>query len=394
MTGPDPAVAATRRAVAEALSALADEAAPGAHATRIEAAPGRGAAPDEAGVPDEAGPRVGNEELDEPLVLVACSGGADSTALAAATAFVARRSQHRGGDVRWRAGAVVVDHGLHDESAAVSERAAASCRALGLDPVLVVPVAVARAGGPEAAARSARYAALEAASARTGAVGVLLGHTLDDQAEGVLLGLARGSGPRSLAGMAARRGVFVRPLLALRRADTAAACRALGLTWWDDPTNAADADPLRSAVRGRVLPVLAEVLGPGVSEALVRSADLAREQAETIDLLAAGLLERARAGDLEPAERAPGVVVLEVETLASAPDGLRRAALRRALLAAGCPPGGTARGHVLAVDGLVVHWHGQGEVNLPGGVGAARRCGRLYLGAAAGSSPRAGTTTS
>lgn len=351
MAGPHPAVAATRRAVAATLATLR---------------------PDEEGLAEARGAA--------PLVLVACSGGADSTALAAATAFVVARERRRG--VAWRAGAVVVDHGLRAGSAAVAQRAAQQCRALGLDPVLVLPVEVTGGGGPEDAARRARYAALGAAADELGAAAVLLGHTLDDQAEGVLLGLARGSGPRALAGMAPRRGLLARPLLALRREQTRTACVAQGLAWWDDPTNGPDAGPLRSAVRGRVMPVLADVLGPGVGEALARTADLLREQADALDQLADELL--ARAGRDAP----------DVAVLAAAPAGLRRAALHRALRAAGCPPGSTTRTHVLAVEALVVGWHGQGPVALPGGVTARRVCGRLHLGAAAGPSPRAATTTS
>ncbi len=128
------------------------------------------------------------------LVLAACSGGQDSLALAAALAFVAPRAG-------LRAGAVTVDHGLQEGSAEHAARLMPTLSGLGLDPVLVATVAVAGPGGPEAAARTARYAALEKTAADVGAAAVLLGHTLDDQAETVLLGLARGSGPRSLAGM-------------------------------------------------------------------------------------------------------------------------------------------------------------------------------------------------
>jgi tRNA(Ile)-lysidine synthase len=299
------------------------------------------------------------------LVLVACSGGADSLALAAATAFVAREAGAPG----WRAGAVVVDHGLQAGSDDVAARAADTCRDLGLDPVLVRRVVV--VGPGEAPAREARHAALAEAADETGAVAVLLGHTLDDQAESVLLGLARGSGPRSLAGMAPVRGVLRRPLMGVTRAQTEAACAAAGLLPWHDPTNAAGPDaPLRSRVRGEVLPVLDEVLGPGVAAALARSAELAREQADAIDEAAAALLAAARAAD------DPG---LDVGVLAAASAGVRRAALRAAAVAAGSSPGALGRVHVLALDALVVDWHGQGPVHLPGPVEGSRRCGRLYL---------------
>ncbi|GIG27751.1 tRNA(Ile)-lysidine synthase [Cellulomonas marina] len=315
-------------------------------------------------------------------VLVACSGGPDSLALAAGAAFVGPRAG-------WRAGAVVVDHGLQQGSADVAAAAAAACQGLGLDPVEVAAVDARGPGGPEGAARAARYAALADAARRHGAAAVLLGHTRDDQAESVLLALARGSGPRSAAGMAARRGALRRPLLDLPRATTLAACDALGLVPWHDPTNApGPAAPLRSRVRGEVLPLLEEVLGPGVAAALARGADLAREQADALDALAADLLVAAAApaapdgASSGPDATAPATAPtggLDADVLAAAHAGVRRAALRVAALGAGCPAGALTRAHVLALDDLVVAWHGQGPVALPGRVVAARRCGRLFL---------------
>src|SRR5665647_1842958 len=220
-------------------------------------------------------------------VLVACSGGADSLALAAAVAFVAPREG-------WRAGAVVVDHGLQPGSAEVAERAAEQCRVLGLDPVEVVAVEVGADGGPEAAARAARHGAFVAVASRHGAAAVVLGHTLDDQAETVLLGLARGSGARSLAGMADQRGLLRRPFLSVRRAATAHACEVLALHPWLDPTNGpagpGDELPLRSRLRHEVLPVLTEVLGAAVIPALARTADQLREDADLLDPVAAQLV--------------------------------------------------------------------------------------------------------
>jgi len=265
--------------------------------------------------------------------------------------------------------------------------------------------------GPEAAARDARYAALDAAAARHGAAAVLLGHTRDDQAEGVLLGLARGSGARSLAGMPAVRGVLRRPLLGLSRAETVAACAALGLDPWHDPTNdpaAGDAGaPARSRVRARVLPVLERELGPGVAAALARSADLLREDADALDALAADLLDRAAAAGAAPAAGgppdapdvpappdapdAPGpdgtpAVLLDPAVLAAAPAALRHRALRAAAVRAGAPAGSVTRAHVAAVAALVTGGRGQGPVHLPGRVEAWRACGRLALRAASPSS--------
>ncbi|MEU4363592.1 tRNA lysidine(34) synthetase [Promicromonospora sp. NPDC023987] len=388
----------------------------------------------------------------DDLVLVACSGGADSLALAASLAFEARRVgrsvRSRGHAVR--AGAVVVDHGLQDGSAEVAARAAEQCRSLGLDPVVVrhaagpgtaaasaataerrsgrVPGAhhatrpTFNGGGPEAAAREVRYSALEAFAAETGAALVLLGHTLDDQAEQVLLGLARGAGARSLAGMPRERGIFRRPFLGLRRAQTEAVCAASGLEFWTDPTNLLPPDaplrdrsddprsvhrwtdlestdrsqvqrageaftPLRSQVRGRVLPVLEATLGPGVVEALGRSADQLRDDADLLDALAADLLAEARAA-VENGVVAPGRAtdehnpVLNVGVLERGHPAVRRRALRLAALDVGCRPTDTTTRHVDALDALVVSWSGQGAVHLPGGAQARRACGSLFLRAA------------
>ncbi|MBU4214834.1 MAG: tRNA lysidine(34) synthetase TilS [Actinobacteria bacterium] len=316
--------------------------------------------PPQAVAATRAAVRAALTDLPPGPVLVACSGGPDSLALAAATAFVAARTGRP-------AGAVVVDHRLQDGSAQVAAHAGAQCRGLGLDPVLVVEVEVGADGGPEAAARTERHRALADAAARTGAVAVLLGHTLDDQAEQVLLGLARGSGVRSLGGMPAARDHLLRPFLGLRREQTIAACAAAGLTPWHDPTNAAGPG-LRTAVRTRVLPLLTEVLGPGVAAALVRTGDQLQEVAEVIGPLAADLLDRASAED-----------GWDAATLAAAPAGVRRAALHALALTAGASPGALARSHVLSLDALVVDWHGQGPVDLPGGLRLQRSCGRLQL---------------
>lgn len=289
------------------------------------------------------------------LVLAACSGGADSLALAAALAFAAPRAGLRGGGV-------TVDHGLQDGSAARAASVASVLTGLGLAPVRAVPVTVRGGGGPEAAARAARYDALAAVAAELGAAAVLLGHTLDDQAETVLLGLARGSGPRSLAGMPPRRGIFRRPLLTVRRSVTAAACAALGLDPWEDPHNA-DRRYARVRVRLDALPALEAALGPGVAEALARTADQLRADAEVLDSISS---ERARGGS-----------ALSASSLAGMPDAVRTRVLRSAALAAGCPAGALTAGHVARLAELVTNWHGQRWIDLPGGVRASRRDGRL-----------------
>jgi tRNA(Ile)-lysidine synthase len=288
------------------------------------------------------------------LVLAACSGGQDSLALAAALAFVGPRAG-------LRAGAVTVDHGLQDGSECRALSVAATLRGLGLDPVRVETVTVDGAGGPEAAARDARYAALCAAAAGTGAAAVLLGHTLDDQAETVLLGLARGSGSRSLAGMPRQRGIFARPLLGVRRAVTASACEALGLTAWSDPHNA-DRRFARVRVRLDALPALEAALGPGVAEALARTADQLRDDAEVLDEIAAST-----------------AALLTAASLAGLPGAVRSRVLRSAALEAGCPAGALTAAHVARIEELVTDWRGQRGVDLPGGVRAARRSGEVFF---------------
>ena len=295
------------------------------------------------------------------LVLVAASGGADSTALAAAMAFEAPRAG-------LRAGLVTVDHGLQAGSAAQAQRVAALGESLGLDPVEVLAATVVEdGGGPEAAARQARYAALDSASRRLGAAAVLLGHTLDDQAETVLLGLARGSGARSLAGMAASRGLLRRPLLAVTRAATVAACAAEALPVWSDPHND-DPRYARVRVRREALPALEATLGPGVAAALARTAASLRDDADVLDALAADLHLRCAGPD-----------GLDLTVLAAAPPALRRRVLRLACLAAGSPSGALGAVHLQALDALVRDWRGQGPVHLPGGIEGVRRSGRLAL---------------
>jgi tRNA(Ile)-lysidine synthase len=301
-----------------------------------------------------------------PLALVALSGGPDSLALAAAVAFEAPRAG-------WRAGAVIVDHGLQEGSAAVAANAATQATALGLNPVVIRRVEVGASGnGPEAAARTARYSALTAVASETGAAMVLLGHTLDDQAETVLLGLARGSGAASLTGMAEQLGLFVRPLLGIRRATTVQACLDAGLTAWQDPHNALPKYS-RVRVRTRVLPVLEEELGPGIAEALARTAAQLREDAEALDQFAEEMVE-----DL--AEIADGGISLPVAALAANPAALRQRIIR--LVVAGEFHISLTRAHTLEVARLVTHWHGQGPLDLPG-VRVDRKTGLIVFTAMA-----------
>jgi hypoxanthine phosphoribosyltransferase len=282
------------------------------------------------------------------LVLVALSGGPDSLALLAGTVF------ERPG----RTGAVIVDHGWHPASAEVAATAAGIATGLGADPVLVVRTPP---GPPsEAGARAARYDALADAARERGAAAVLLGHTRDDQAETVLLGLARGSGARSLAGMAPRRDIYRRPLLDLPRATTTAACRAQGLDPVRDPANVDDRYT-RARVRRRVLPVLERELGPGVGAALARTAAQLRADADLLDALAADA-----GAELTSADG------LDCAGLAELPAALRSRVLRRAT-------GAATAVQVHALDALVTDWRGQGAVALPGGRWARREHGRIRV---------------
>lgn len=266
-----------------------------------------------------------------PLVLVACSGGADSLALAAAAAHFVRRA-------RLRVGAAVIDHRLQPGSDRVAAHTAGVLRELGLDPVLTRAVTVERHGhGPEMAARLARYEALNELAAGAGARAVLLGHTRDDQAETVLLGLARGSGTRSLAGMPARTLVagtpYLRPLLNLTREETETVCSAEGLEPWRDPTNL-DTTLMRSRVRHEILPHLEERMGPGVSKALARTAAVLGADADYLDEQAREAYERARVAAPSGEEAAPELA-LDCAAVQRAPVALRRRMLARACLAAG-----------------------------------------------------------
>ena len=256
---------------------------------------------------------------------VGVSGGADSLALAAASAYVAQR-------LDLRVHGLIVDHGLQASSAQIAEDAAATLGKLGIDTVRVLPVSVGTEGGPEAAARRSRYAALRAALPAPDAL-VLLGHTLDDQAETVLLGLGRGSGPRSISGMSPLDAPWGRPFLGVPRAVTVAACARLGLTPWADPHNV---DPrfTRVRLRAEVLPLLENVLNGGVAAALARTAAQLREDAEALDEWAARVLtELSAGGPVEALTELPEEV--PVEALVDLPPAIRRRVLRRWLLAGG-----------------------------------------------------------
>ncbi|MGO4256575.1 tRNA lysidine(34) synthetase TilS [Marmoricola sp. RAF53] len=287
-------------------------------------------------------------------VLVACSGGADSLALLAAAVF-------EGSKADTRVIGVVVDHGLQAGSAEHTAQVVAKMAALGADETASIRVTVDPGpSGIEAGAREARYAALGQMATHFGAELVLLGHTLDDQAETVLLGLTRGSGGRSLQGMRRyyRDGAvgFGRPLLDITRAQTEAACRADGITWWEDPHNA-DLRFTRSRIRHTVMPVLEQELGPGIAGALARTAEQLREDMDFLEPFELDAHQRARVPD--------GV---DLDVIDDAGEAIRSRVVRRAAIEAGAIPSELTRAHVLAVRALL-GTRGK-EIQLPGHVTA------------------------
>lgn len=282
--------------------------------------------------------------------LVALSGGGDSLALAWAASIECPK-------LGVLAGAVIVDHQLQEDSAEVAERAAEAARELGLQPVITKQVRVGARGGLEEAARHARYQAFREAMAETGALGVLLAHTEDDQAETVLMGLARGSGPASLKGMPAQDPPFWRPLLSLPRATLRRALEDAGVSWWEDPHNTDDRF-LRARVRHTVMPVVEEHLGPGVTAALARTAELFRQDADYLDLLARDV------ADASVEEERPGRASVAVEVLERLPDALATRVIRRmAQSVAATTPTSVQMSQVMA---LVRAWRGQASVALGG----------------------------
>ena len=332
---------------------------------------------------------------DAPLVLVACSGGRDSMALAAVSHIVCT-------SMGVRCGAVIVDHGLQAGSEQVASEAADRCHALGLGPVIMRNATVqARGEGLEAAARQARYDELCAAAHESGAIAVLLAHTMDDQAETVLIGLLRSRGVDALAGMPqvfTRSGVtFARPLLTLTRDETTGLCEDLGVEYWDDPTNGDAVDgelpndyPLRSRVRHDLLPAIERFAGFNVTRHFAESAQLARMDKEYLDQrsdevmgeavtavdrpvsLAAVSTDTPRAcaaDDTNDSGHGIGLMI-GVKRIAREPEAIRLRVIAHALSQAGV---NASAAQIAAIDRLVVDWHGQGGVSLPRGYSANRK---------------------
>lgn len=332
---------------------------------------------------------------DAPLVLVACSGGRDSMALAAVSHIVCT-------SMGVRCGAVIVDHGLQAGSEQVASEAADRCHALGLGPVIMRNATVqARGEGLEAAARQARYDELCAAAHESGAIAVLLAHTMDDQAETVLIGLLRSRGVDALAGMPqvfTRSGVtFARPLLTLTRDETTGLCEDLGVEYWDDPTNGDAVDgelpddyPLRSRVRHDLLPAIERFAGFNVTRHFAESAQLARMDKEYLDQRSDEVMGEAITAVDRPASSAAvstdtpracvaddtndsghGIgLMIGVKRIAREPEAIRLRVIAHALSQAGV---NASAAQIAAIDRLVVDWHGQGGVSLPRGYSANRK---------------------
>ncbi|NDF02191.1 MAG: tRNA lysidine(34) synthetase TilS [Actinobacteria bacterium] len=294
-------------------------------------------------------------------ILLAVSGGADSLLLAATTNLEASK-------VGIQLSALVVDHQLQNGSGEVALSAQKKLIELGITEANISQVEVignVGNGGMEAAARRARYEALDAEADRIGAVAIFLGHTEDDLAETVLLGLARGSGTRSLSGMAFHVGRYVRPFLELSRAQVLTACKESGIEFWSDPQNE-DLSFARVRVRNEILPKMEKEIGPGISKALARTSRILREDADALDLIAGDIF----ASLADPAQ-------IPIELISELPIAVRKRVIKRAIEAMGAPS--LSAEQILEVEALVGGWKGQGAVALAGGITARRDSGRLTL---------------
>jgi len=291
--------------------------------------------------------------------IVAVSGGADSLALAQALIKEAPK-------LAITLIAVTIDHQLQTGSADQAKKVQEQLKSMGYQEVIIEKVSVIEKSGVEADARTARYSALDSIALAYGASQIFLGHTRDDQAETVLLGLARGSGTRSLSGMATVNGKYARPFLQLTRSQTVAACDEAAITPWNDPHNTNEKFS-RVRVRNKVMPVMEEEIGPGIAAALARSAAILRDDADALDEMAQAVISRVDLSDLDCA------------ALAELPRAIRSRILRAAIYAAGAPNGSVSADHLSGVEALVTSWRGQGEASLPGGVKVTRISGRLSL---------------
>ena len=292
-------------------------------------------------------------------VCIGVSGGADSLALAAAAKLEANNFPI---DLV----AVIVDHGLQENSAEISQIAKQQLTKLGFEDIFIGKANVQITDGLEASARRARYKVFQQAIETYNPNIFLLGHTKNDQAEGVLLGLARGSGTKSLSGMQEVSGNFVRPLLGIDRVTTEIACREANIEFWVDPHNS-NQEFTRVRVRENILPLLENEIGPGIIDALARSAKILREDATALDEWAESIFRQ-----VEPMD-------IEISILVGLPVAIRSRVLRMAIYAAGAPVGSISAAHLEPIEAFVSDWRGQGHTSLPGGVKVCRISGRLSL---------------
>ena len=281
-------------------------------------------------------------------LLIAVSGGADSLALAAACEFEAKK-------LGLKIAAAVIDHSLQKGSDKVAAQTANTLSALGFEEVVVKKIAVGKAGGPEAAARTARYTALETIRQKTKSHYIVLGHTSSDQAETVLLGLVRGSGSKSLSGMSEKTGFLLRPLLGIERATTEAFCKDSGIKYWSDPQNK-DEKFLRVMIRKHVLPFLEKQLGGSVAASLVRTSDQLREDNSYLE-------SQADKSFKKYAKVSGSGISFDAKAIEKLPAAILNRVIKKALDGFGSE---SSRTHVLAVSDLVLSWHGQKPLALPG----------------------------
>ena len=292
-------------------------------------------------------------------VILGVSGGADSLALAASCSALQD-------ELSVTFVPVIIDHQLQVGSGEVAQAAKAACQTLGLTAAEIHQVEVTQNGdGVEAAARKARYEALRKSAEQHEAVGIMIAHSLNDQAETVLMRLSRGSGTRSLAAMSADKDGIWRPLLDVTRADLRISLDHYGLTVFDDPHNL-DRRFTRVRVRLDVMPALRAALGDDVDFALARTAALSFDDAQALDALAAGLRAEAEvAGELV------------IAALAQAPRALVSRVVKTWLESRGVPIGALSFEHITAVTRLIIDPRVGSTVRVAGGVEVVRQSGRL-----------------
>lgn len=300
---------------------------------------------------------------------IGVSGGADSLALAIALVAECKKE-------KIETFGIIIDHQLQDGSDAVALATQTTLNKIGVTKSIIRKVWVELEDGMEASARRARYQAFSDVIEEFDLDNLFLAHTQNDQAEGVLLGLARGSGSKSLSAMASVNGKFIRPLLAITREQTVAVCEENKIEYWKDPQND-DLSFARVKVRRQILPLMEEMIGPGIVAALARSAKMLREDNLALEGYAREFLSK-----LESPKRDSGELdawELDIAELGRLPLAVRSRVLREAIFRAGTTPGALTAEHLSAVEALITNWHGQGAVSLPDGVKVSRISGRLSL---------------